>query len=250
MITNKAMAEGVIFASPHPVSEKLLAEILSVPVEEVRALLEVLAAEYATEDHGFELRHIAGGYQFRTKSDLREPMARFYEKKPPRLTQATLEVLSVIAYKQPITRPEIERIRGVDCTGVLKTLLERELLEMRGRSDLPGHPVVYGTTEKFLEWFQIDKLSDLPPLSEMEALNRGYDQGAENLLGLLNRDEGFVIESLSEMDDTLKKVGRIEIVDPFQETSVAEGESSEGDIPEVSAEAMTEAERSHSEPRP
>ncbi|MBN8555473.1 MAG: SMC-Scp complex subunit ScpB [Deltaproteobacteria bacterium] len=215
MISNKAMIEGVIFANPHPVSEKLLADILEFPIEEVRALLEVIGAEYASDERGFELRHIAGGYQFRTKADLREPMAKFNEKKPPRLTQATLEVLSVIAYKQPITRPEVERIRGVDCTGVLKTLLERELIEMRGRSDLPGHPVVYGTTEKFLEWFQIDKLNDLPPLSEMEALNRGFDKGAENLLGLLNRDEGFVSESLSEMDETLKKVTKFEIVDPF-----------------------------------
>lgn len=229
------MVEGFIFACPHPVSEKTIGENLGLEIEEVRAFIQEIIRDYENEAHGFALMKVSGGYQFRTKPDLKEPMARFYEKKPPRLTQATLEVLSVVAYKQPIIRPEIERIRGVDCTAVLQTLLERELIEMRGRSDLPGHPVIYGTTQKFMEWFQINDLNDLPPLAEMEALNRGLEQGAENLLGMLNQDQGFVAESINEMDETLRSVARFEIQDPFAKKEDGEGATGENSsAPEAS----------------
>jgi segregation and condensation protein B len=136
-----------------------------------------------------------------------------------------------VAYKQPIIRPEIERIRGVDCTAVLQTLLERELIEMRGRSELPGHPVIYGTTQKFMEWFSINDLNDLPPLAEMEALNRGAEQGADNLLGLLTKDEGFVAESIQEIDDTLKGVSKFELVDPFEKKEEILSEENGSAIP-------------------
>jgi segregation and condensation protein B len=217
MISKRGLVEGLIFASSHAVSKKSIMEILELGAEELDAILEEIRVAFETEEHGFALALVAGGYQFRTKADLKVVMAKFYEKKPPRLTQATLEVLSVIAYKQPITRPEIEKIRGVDCTGILKTLLERELLEMRGRSDLPGHPVVYGTTPKFLEWFQINSLSDLPPLSEMEALNQGRPEMGDNLLQFMTRDDGFQAESLTDVDETLKAAGRIDPVLEFGE---------------------------------
>lgn len=216
MISKRGLVEGLIFASTHSVSKRSIMDILELTELEVDQILEEARLEYADERHGFELSQIAGGYQFRTKGELKEIMSRFYEKKPPRLTQATMEVLSIVAYKQPVTRPEIEKIRGVDCTGILKTLLERELLEMRGRSDLPGHPVVYATSPKFLEWFQINSLADLPPLSEMEALNRAREVGNEGFLELLDRDDGFQAESLTEMDNTLRSLGRIEIVDPHE----------------------------------
>lgn len=212
-LTKKALLEGVIFASTHPMSVRALAELLETESSEIETMLGELEQEYAGEGHGMALLKVAGGYQFRTKENLKIIMAKLNAKKPPRLTQATLEVLSIIAYKEPIIRPEIERIRGVDCTGVLQTLLERELVEMRGRSNLPGNPVIYGTTPKFLEWFQIGKLSDLPPLSEVDALNKNFHQGADNLLGLLNRDDGFTSETMADMDETLKKVSS-EIRDP------------------------------------
>jgi len=210
MNSQKALIEGILFASPHPVSSAFLTELLEAPPEEIDQALRELKAEYETDNHGFLLVEVASGYQFRTKPELKELMARFYQKKPPRLTQATLEVLSVVAYKQPITRPQIEKIRGVDCTAVLKALLERNLIEMRGRSELPGHPVVYGTSEKFLEWFQIKNLADLPPLSEMEVLasREGLEAGSETLLGLLRRDDGYQIESVGEMDETLKQLAK------------------------------------------
>jgi segregation and condensation protein B len=217
MITKRGLVEGLIFASTHAVSKKTMMEILEVPAEELETILEEIRIDFERDDHGFVLASIAGGFQFRTRSELKEVMAKFYEKKPPRLTQATLEVLSVIAYKQPITRPEIEKIRGVDCTGILKTLLERELIEMRGRSDLPGHPVVYGTTPKFLEWFQINQLSDLPPLSEMEALNQARGEVNENLLQFMTRDDGFQAESLTDVDETLKAANRADPVFEFSD---------------------------------
>lgn len=217
MISKRGLVEGLIFASTHAVSKKSISEILEIPAEELDVILEEIRVDFEKDDHGFFLASIAGGYQFRTRSELKETMARFYEKKPPRLTQATLEVLSVIAYKQPITRPEVEKIRGVDCTGILKTLLERELIEMRGRSDLPGHPVVYGTTPKFLEWFQINQLADLPPLSEMEALNHERPEMGDNLLQFMTRDDGFQAESLTDVDETLKTANRVEPVFEFPE---------------------------------
>jgi SAM-dependent methyltransferase len=119
----------------------------------------------------------------------------------------------------------------VDCTAVLQTLLERELIEMRGRSELPGHPVIYGTTQKFMEWFSINDLNDLPPLAEMEALNRGAEQGADNLLGLLTKDEGFVAESIQEIDDTLKGVSKFELVDPFEKKEEILSEENGSAIP-------------------
>ncbi|MDB5038107.1 MAG: scpB [Bacteriovoracaceae bacterium] len=138
MISKRGLLEGLIFASAHAVSKNTMKEVLELTAEEVDTLLEEIRTHFDNENHGFYLATIAGGFQFRTRTELKETMAKFYEKKPPRLTQATLEVLSVIAYKQPIIRPEVEKIRGVDCTGILKTLLERELIEMRGRSDLPA----------------------------------------------------------------------------------------------------------------
>lgn len=216
MLSTKALVEGIIFAATHPVSIKSLSEILEIPREEIESAVRELQTETETDDHGMVLQEIGGGYQFRTKVELKDLMAKFYEKKPPRLSQALLEVLSVIAYKQPVTRPEIEKIRGVDCTAVLKGLLDKNLIEMQGRSNLPGTPVIYGTTPKFLEWFQIANLEHLPPLSEVEALNKRVEEGADNLIELLNRDEGFISESIQEMDDTLKDVGRIKSIEDLE----------------------------------
>lgn len=235
MISKRGMIEGLLFASPQPVAKKTLIELFELASDEVDALVEQIKSTLEHEDHGFQLIDVAGGYQLRTKNELKEIMARFYEKKPPRLTQAALEVLSIISYKQPITRPEIEKIRGVDCTSLLKTLLERELIEMRGRAELPGNPVIYGTTPKFLEWFQINKLEDLPPLSEIEVLNRGREEGLDHLLDSLTKDDGFANESLSEMDDTLKSLTPSKIEDV-----VAASMATDSSQPSTGSNAATE----------
>ena len=240
MLETKALIEGVLFASQHPVSSQTLAEVLGVEKTEVEDLLNALEAHYDQQDHGFHLKRIGGGFQFRTKVELKEVMAKFYEKKAPKLSQATLEVLSIIAYKQPATRPEIEKIRGVDCTGVLKTLLERGLIEMKGRSDLPGHPVVYATAPRFLEWFQISALEDLPPLSEIEALNKASaSEGADHLMDLLNRDGGFKVEDIQEIDGTLQGISRMKSIEDLEKEA----------FPEKHAE-IASADESHVPPAP
>lgn len=205
-LSQRARVEGVLFACTQPIKLEPLAELLEIKIEDLKLLIEEIQATYQSEEHGLHLAKVAGGYQFRTKTEIREIMAKLYEKRPPRLTQATLEVLSIVAYKQPITRPEIEKIRGVDCTGVIKTLLERELIEMAGRSDGPGQAVLYRSTPKFMEWFQISDIKDLPPLSEVEALNVNISEGSDHLMELLQKDDGFRAEELSEVDQTLNEV--------------------------------------------
>ena len=133
---------------------------------EVKEILENLQENYQTQTHGFELVPVANGYQFRTKLDLAEFLKE--EKKPSliRLSPPAMEALAIVAYKQPVSRSEIEEIRGVDCGAVLKTLLDRELIRLIGRSEDPGRPLVYGTTQKFLEIFSLSTLKDLPDPSE------------------------------------------------------------------------------------
>jgi segregation and condensation protein B len=251
MLDNKALIEGVLFASQHPVSAQTLAEVLGIEKADVETILAEIEAMYESVAHGFHLRKIGGGFQFRTKVELKEVMAKFYEKKAPRLSQATLEVLSIIAYKQPATRPEIEKIRGVDCTGVLKTLLERGLIEMKGRSDLPGHPVVYATAPRFLEWFQIPSLEDLPPLSEIEALNKAsVSEGADHLMDLLNRDGGFKPEDIEDIDGTLQNISRMKSIEDLEkeafperqqpaETAVSSADTVTVSVPDASQPEVT-----------
>jgi len=247
MLVTKGLVEGLIFASSHPVSIKSLSEVLEISKEEIETAVQELQTETESDSHGMILQEVGGGYQFRTKIELKELMAKFYEKKPPRLSQALLEVLSVIAYKQPVTRPEIEKIRGVDCTAVLKGLLDKNLIEMRGRSHLPGTPVIYGTTQKFLEWFQIANLEHLPPLSEVEAPNKRVEEGADNLIELLNRDEGFMAESIQEMDDTLKVVGRIRSIEELEAEAFGSPEA-EADLPPAELPQTDRASETSSHP--
>ncbi len=209
LLSRRALVEGVLFATGHPLSAKQMAELLGEEEEVVTNVLGELQEEYASEQRGIWLVRVAGGYQLRTKPHLKEVMARFYEKKPPKLTQPMLEVLSIVAYKQPVTRPLIDKIRGVDSTAPLKALLDRGLLEMQGRSEAVGNPVLYATTPKFLEWFQISSLQDLPPLSEIELLRQASPSlEGEELLAQLERDDGFVSEDLRELDTTLLDVAR------------------------------------------
>jgi len=208
-LTSRGMLEGVLFGSGQPISADQLADIVELSVEEVKNILGELQEEYSGENRGFWLVRVAGGYQLRTKPNLKVAMSKFFEKKPARLTQPMLEVLSIVAYKQPTIRPLIDKIRGVDSTAPLKALLDRGLVEMRGRSEAVGQPVLYGTTQKFLEWFQIDSLEALPPLSEIEILRAANPSPeGDELMNMLQRDDGFVSEDLRELDTTLLDVAR------------------------------------------
>src|SRR4030067_2870746 len=165
----KPVLESRFFISDSPIRLETLVEIL--PESNKEAILEgihQIQAEYEDRSKGIELTEIAGGYQFRTKPGWAGWVNRLKKAKAVKLSQAALETLAIVAYRQPVIRPAIEEIRGVDSGSVLHTLLERGLVKMMGRKDLPGRPIVYGTTRAFLELFSLNSVSDLPKLQEIQ----------------------------------------------------------------------------------
>ena len=162
----KGNIEAVLFAAGQPVSEVQLAEMLSVEKEHIRILLAQMKSEMEDANRGLTILEVAGGYQLCTKAEFAETVARLAEVQPNRLSKAALETLSVIAFKQPITRAEIEEIRGVQVDRVLQNLIDKELIKELGRKEVIGRPILYGTTEVFLNCFGMDSLSDLPPLPD------------------------------------------------------------------------------------
>jgi segregation and condensation protein B len=165
--------ESLIFSSEYPLRIDTIKEILGEPDKgKIESVLEGLRQEYRDPNHGFELVYVAEGYQFRTKSEHAEWIKRLRKTRTPRLSRSSMEVLAIVAYKQPIMRTEVEAIRGVDSVSVLKTLLEKKLIRILGRKDVPGRPIVYGTTREFLQFFGLKNLSDLPTLREIEELHK------------------------------------------------------------------------------
>ncbi len=165
----KPILEGLIFVSENPVRMETLVEVLPEwSREAIAAGLHGIQLEYEAGSKGLELVEVAGGYQFRTKPVCAEWINRLKKAKTVKLSQAALETLAIVAYRQPVIRPVIEEIRGVDCGGVLRTLLEKGLIKMTGRKDLPGRPIIYGTSKAFLEIFGLNTLSDLPMLKEIQ----------------------------------------------------------------------------------
>jgi segregation and condensation protein B len=165
----KPILEGLFFVSDSPIRLETLVEIL--PESNKVAILNgirQIQMEYEDPSKGIELTEIAGGYQFRTKPMWAGWVNRLKKAKTIKLSQAALETLAIVAYRQPVIRPSIEEIRGVDSGSVLHTLLEKELIKVMGRKDLPGRPIVYGTTQAFLELFGLNTLSDLPTLKEIQ----------------------------------------------------------------------------------
>ena len=165
----KSLLESLFFVSDSPIRLETLVEIL--PESGQEAILEgihQIQVDYENPWRGIELAEIAGGYQIRTKPRWAEWVNRLKKAKAVKLSPAALETLAIIAYRQPIIRPAIEEIRGVDSGSVLHTLLEKGLIKTMGRKDLPGRPIVYGTTKTFLELFSLNTLSDLPSLKEIQ----------------------------------------------------------------------------------
>ncbi len=174
-----ASAEAILFASPEPVELARLAAALDAPPEQVEAALEELRARYAADDFGIELKTVAGGWRLMTKPQHHESVRQFiHNLKPPmRLSLPALETLAVIAYRQPVTAPEIREIRGVDASGVLNTLLEKKLITTAGRKDVVGKPILYRTTRDFLLKFGLSSLSDLPTMKEFEEMLQAGMEG-------------------------------------------------------------------------
>lgn len=170
----RAVLEAIIYVAEEPLTLAQLSAALHEPAERIRALLEELAAEFDKPEHGITVREVAGGYKMATKPEHHEGVRSFVKSlKPPlKLSLAALETLAVIAYKQPVTAPEIMEIRGVQGTGVLKTLLDRKLIAVAGRKNVIGKPILYKTTKDFLIQFGLKDLSELPSLKEFEEIRR------------------------------------------------------------------------------
>ncbi|MDX2181199.1 MAG: SMC-Scp complex subunit ScpB [Bryobacteraceae bacterium] len=170
----KALLEAIIYVTDEPLSAAQIAEALNVPLETVAPILAELVAEYSQPSRGLSVREVAGGYQMSTKPEHHEAIRAFVKNLKPafKLSLAALETLAVIAYKQPITAPEIMEIRGVQGAGVLKTLLDRKLIATSGRKAVIGKPILYKTTKEFLLQFGLKDVSELPTLKEFEELRR------------------------------------------------------------------------------
>jgi len=171
----KPIIEALIFASPEPVTVKTLAKLLDgESKDEIVAAIEALKQDYGRPG-GLQVVEVAGGFQIVTRAELHEWVRRlFHERTTQKLSVAALETLAVVAYKQPVTSPEIAEIRGVNTVGVLATLMERHLVKIVGRKQVVGRPFLYGTTREFLERFGLNDLSDLPKVEDMSEL-LGFD---------------------------------------------------------------------------
>jgi segregation and condensation protein B len=170
----KAVLEAVVYVLNEPMPAAQIAQALGRPLEEVEPLLQELAEDTVRPDRGIFIREVAGGYQMATKPEHHEVIRSFVRnlKQPLKLSQAALETLAVIAYKQPITMPEILEIRGVQGAGVIKTLIDRKLVTTAGRKNVVGRPILYKTTREFLTQFGLKDLSELPSLKEFEEIRR------------------------------------------------------------------------------
>src|SRR5262252_5422893 len=167
----RSAVEALLFSSDQPLTLSLLADALEAPAERVSEALTELGADYKAREAGVELREMAGGWIVTTTAEQHEWVARMLRgKRKMRLSRAALETLAIIAYKQPVTKSEIEAIRGVDSSGTLATLLERSLVTIRGRSTVVGRPLLYGSTPDFLNYFGLKDLTELPRPEELRAL--------------------------------------------------------------------------------
>jgi segregation and condensation protein B len=170
----RAVVEAVIYVTDEPLSADQIATALQQPAARIGRVLEELAAEYGKSEHGLTIREVAGGYKMSTKPEHHEAIRAFVKNlKPPlKLSLPALETLALIAYKQPITAPEVMEVRGVQGAGVLKTLIDRKLIATAGRKAVLGKPILYKTTKEFLVQFGLKDLSELPTLKEFEELGR------------------------------------------------------------------------------
>lgn len=189
----KSILESLIFVSESPMTlDKLCGILEEYDREEIRTSLHELKFDYETSERGIFLAEVAKGYQFRTREENSDFVRRLVRTRASRFSQSALETLAIVAYRQPITRAEIEYLRGVDSGGVLKTLLEKKLIKILGKKDIPGRPLIYGTTRTFLEIFSLKDLKSLPTLREIE------DLAAE---GMLEQQEELPLETVSPAEN-------------------------------------------------
>lgn len=217
----KAVIESLIFASDTPLAvEKIRAIFPDVEKADIKEMIDQLAAEYQERQGGICLQEVAGGFQFRTNPELSSWIKKLKTTKPQSLSPQAMETLAIIAYRQPIVKSEIEDIRGVDVGGQLKGLMEKKLIRIVGRKDVPGKPIIYGTTKKFLEVFNLKDIMDLPNIRELKELHKPQEPIQQELLDEEMLDEET--QPLQEPDGTPEQ-----ILEPVQEQAQATQQESE-----------------------
>lgn len=214
----KGALEAIIYAADEPATLKQIASAVGEEEAVVRAALDEMIAGYAGEDRGMEVRSVAGGYRFYTKPQHHDVVRRFIKSlRPPlRLTMPALETLAVISYRQPVTGPEIQEIRGVNVSGVVKTLLEKRLITTAGRKAVMGRPILYKTSKEFLMRFGLSDLAELPSLKEFEQLARealGSDEG----IAAVEPEEASASAS-TEVPESSEALPAVASADPVVET--------------------------------
>ena len=196
----KAILEALLLIADKPLTVNQARRVLDkLKPGEIHTLFKELAEEYNMRESGIEIYEVAGGYQLRTRPEMVEWVRKFHNVKPLRLSRPSLETLAIISYKQPLTRAEVEEIRGVDCGGVIKTLIDCRLVKVLGRKKVPGNPLLYGTSKEFLEVFQLQGLADLPPVDEFVSLG---DDSDEQLMLPLEGEESTEEASSTQPEDT------------------------------------------------
>lgn len=197
----KNILESLLFVADEPLTIDRIKKILvESETAEIRAAMAELSAEYDSRPGGFYLDEVAGGYQIRTRPEYNEWIKKLIQPKPVRLSKAALETLVIIAYKQPIIRSDIEHLRGVDCGGVLRVLLERKLIRVLGRREIAGRPLIYATTKRFLEIFDLKNLRDLPTPKEIEELAAASNDGHPAVIVDSTQEPGDYSEDYEETE--------------------------------------------------
>lgn len=175
-----AAIEAILFSSGEPVETEKIAQALEIEFDTVHKLIDNLSVQYDDRQSGLQIIKLGDKYQMITRSDFSEYVRRVLEvKKNAPLSQAAFEVLAVVAYNQPVTKAFVEQVRGVDCSGVVNTLCQKGLLEEKGRLDLPGRPLLYGTTDEFLRCFSVSSLDELPSLPHDDNESANEDESAD-----------------------------------------------------------------------
>lgn len=160
--------ESLLISAGYPISLGKIRNILNeITLKDLKVAIELLNAFYDETRRAFHILEVAGGYQIYTRPQFAEIVGKLFTERESKLSQSSLETAAIVAYKQPITKAEIEKIRGVSVDSPVKTLMDRNLIRVIGRGDGPGRPVIYGTTQDFLKYFQINALKDLPPMDEL-----------------------------------------------------------------------------------
>lgn len=207
----KMIVEGLLLAAGRPLTLDNITAVFSDDEKpdrkELKAVMDAISAD--CDDRGFELKEVASGFRFQVKQDLSEWVAKLWEEKPPRYTRALLETLALIAYRQPITRGDIEEIRGVAVSpNIIRTLLDREWVRVVGHRDVPGRPAMFATTKQFLDYFDLKSLQELPPLSEIKELDKSSQEVdlADDLANqrVIDLPEDSVDENAMELSDEEK----------------------------------------------